>query len=81
MQIPYNILSEVPVPDIQWRNSSVWEAANIPAQWAERAGRDTGTEYPAGSYPYGDRNTAEVCGEFGVRVSEREVSIEAVSAV
>lgn len=75
------MVSEVPVPDIQWRDRSIWEAAIIPAEWTERKGGDRGTEYPAGSYTYGDRNTAEVCSECGARVSEREVSIEAVSAV
>jgi len=81
MQLPCSILSEVPVPDIQWGGGSVWEAAIIPAEWAEGESRDIGTEYPAGSYTYGDRNTAEVCGQFGVRVYERAVSIEAFSAL
>ncbi len=49
MQIPCNILSEVSVPDIQWGDRSVCAAAAIPVEWAEGAGGDSGTEYPAGS--------------------------------
>ena len=81
MQISCGMVSEVSVPDIQWGDGSVCTAATIPTEWAEGAGGDSRTEYPAGSYPYGDRDSAEICGEFGGRVSEGEVSIETVSAV
>ena len=81
MQISYSMVSEILVPDIQWGDRSVCTAATIPDEWAERKGGDSGTEYPAGSYTYGDRNTAEVCSECGGRVSEREGSIETVSAL
>ena len=47
----------------------------------EGAGGDRGTEYPAGSYSSGDRDSAEVGSECGGRVSEREGSIETVSAL
>ena len=81
MQISCGMVSEVSVPDIQWGDRSVCTAATIPVEWAEGAGGDSGTEYPAGSYTYGDRDSTEICGEFGVRVSEGEVSIETVSAL
>ena len=81
MQISCGVVSEISVPDIQWGNRSVCAAATIPTEWAEGAGGDSGTEYPAGSYPYGDRDSAEVCSECGGRISEGEVGIETVSAV
>ena len=81
MQISCGMVSEVSVPDIQWGDRSVCTAASIPVEWAEGAGGDSGTEYPAGSYPYGGRDSTEICGECGGRVSEREGSIETVSAL
>ena len=81
MQISCGMVSEVSVPDNQWGDRSVCTAATIPVEWVEGAGGDRGTEYPAGSYPYGDRDSAEVRSEWGVRVSEREGSIETISAL
>ena len=81
MQISCGVVSEISVPDIQWGDRSVCTAAPIPLEWAEGAGGDSGTEYPAGSYTYGDRDSAEVCSECSGRVFEREVSLETVSAL
>ena len=81
MQISCGVVSEISVPDIQWGDCSVCTVATIPVECAEGAGGDRGTEYPAGSYPYGDRDSTEICGECGSRVSEGEVSIEVVSAL
>ena len=81
MQISCGMVSVVSIPDSQWRSGGICETAIIPVEWAEGAGRDSGTEYPAGSYPYGGRDSTEICGECGGRVSEREGSIETVSAL
>ncbi len=81
MQISCGMVSEVSVPDIQWGDRSICKAAIIPVELAEGAGGDSGTEYPAGSSPYGDRDSAEVRSECGVRISEGGISVKTVSAV
>ena len=81
VQVSYRVLPEVALSNLQRRGGTLYPSGTARVVSAQRGCGGAGTEYPAGSYPSGGVDSAEIRGVGLHGVSEREAGIAVVPPI
>lgn len=81
MQVSSCILSKIPVPDTERRNSRVLPTTDLPSGKVEGGSGGTGAECAIGSHSHGDIDSAEIFSLWGVGVHKGKVGDSAFREV